>query len=42
MKSSGWEIRPIGWLVLAILMAAVIYHAWRWLHYPLQNKEDKF
>ncbi len=41
MKSSGWEIRPMGWLVLAIVIAAVIYYAWSWLRHPPQNNEDK-
>lgn len=25
MESSGWEIRPAGWILLIILAAALIY-----------------
>lgn len=40
MEKSGWEIRPIAWLVLAILLGAVIHYMWRWQHRrSLKNKE---
>jgi hypothetical protein len=41
MKSSGWGIRPLGWLVLAILIGAVIYYMWSWLRPLPQKNEDK-
>jgi hypothetical protein len=25
--STGWEVRPLGWVLLALLVAAVVYYA---------------
>ena len=36
----GWEIRPIGWIVLAVVVGLVIYFTIRWLSRPPQ-KLDK-
>mgnify|MGYP001609964268 FL=1 len=40
MKTSGWEMRPIGWVVMAILVGAIIFYMWKWLQRPSQ-KNDK-
>ena len=41
MKSVGWEIRPLGWLVVAVILGLVIYFVIRWLHRPPLKDEDK-
>ncbi len=39
MESVGWEIRPIGWLVLFIVAALLIYHlVRRWRRPPDENQ----
>jgi hypothetical protein len=32
MDGIGWEIQPVGWLLLAILGIFFIYSTIRWLH----------
>ena len=41
MNSAGWEIRPLGWLLVAILLFAVVYFAWARLRGPSQKNKDK-
>jgi hypothetical protein len=28
---TGWEIRPLGWILLALLVGVVLYYAVIWL-----------
>ncbi len=39
MKGVGWEIRPIGWIVLVVVVGLVIYFTIRWLRRPPQKHE---
>ena len=32
MKQVGWEIQPLGWLLLIVIVATVCYLAVRWAH----------
>ncbi len=40
MNSAGWEIRPLGWLLLAILLFAAVYFTCTRLR-GLSQKNDK-
>ena len=41
MEGMGWEIRPAGWLLLAILGILLIYLIIRWLQRdPHKNAEN--
>jgi hypothetical protein len=37
MNQDGWEIRPLGWIVLAVVMGVVIYYTIRRFRHPLQK-----
>jgi len=37
MKGIGWEIRPLGWIVLAVTIGLVIYFTIRWFRRPPQK-----
>jgi len=39
MKSSGWEMRPLGWVALASLIGAIIFYMWKWLQGPSQMND---
>ena len=41
MNNAGWEIRPLGWLASAILVAAIIYYLWKRLQRFQRANEDK-
>ena len=41
MNSTGWEIRPLGWIVLAAALGVVICIAIRWLRHPPQKAGEK-
>ena len=41
MNSAGWEIRPLGWLLLAILLFAAVHFTWTRLRGPSQKNKDK-
>ena len=41
MNSAGWEVRPLGWLLLAILLCAAVYFTWTRLRGSSQKNEDK-
>lgn len=34
MESRGWEIRPVGWILLIVLLGILTYHVVNWLQYP--------
>ena len=35
MKGIGWEIRPLGWVLLIVFAVVVIgYFVYKWLHPP--------
>ena len=34
MKPVGWEIRPLGWLLLVVLVALLVYLIYRRLQPP--------
>ena len=38
MESVGWEIRPVGWIVLFIVAVILIYYIVRWL-WPASDKK---
>ena len=31
MKTVGWEIRPLGWLLVLVVLAALCYLVVRWV-----------
>jgi hypothetical protein len=37
----GWEIRPIGWFVLAVVVSVIIYYTIKWLRRPPQKQINK-
>ncbi len=39
MKSVGWELRPIGWIVLVVVAVLVIYFSIKWLRRLSQKGE---
>ena len=41
MTSSGWEIRPVGWIALLILAGLLIYLIIQRLHNPSDNTPNK-
>lgn len=41
MQSVGWEMRPLGWILLAVTIGLVIYFTIRWLRRPPQKQADK-
>jgi hypothetical protein len=41
MKSVGWEIRPLGWIVLVVILGLVIYFTIRWLRRPPSKGEER-
>jgi hypothetical protein len=38
---SGLEIKPLGWLILAILIGLAIYFLIKWLNRPPHGSEGK-
>jgi hypothetical protein len=40
MKKVGWEIQPLGLLILIITAAALCYAMFRWVHRP-SSASDK-
>jgi hypothetical protein len=41
MKGVGWEIRPLGWIMLAAALGVVIFLAIRSLRRPPQNADER-
>ena len=41
MKSVGWEIRPIGWIVLVVVAVLVIIFTIKWLRRLSQKGDGK-
>lgn len=39
MKPVGWEIRPLGWLLLVVLVGLLVYFIYRRLHPPSAQPE---
>ncbi|HXX75217.1 MAG TPA: hypothetical protein VEI50_08815 [Nitrospiraceae bacterium] len=39
MKPVGWEIRPLGWLLLVVLVALLVYLIYRRLQPPSAQPE---
>lgn len=37
--NTGWEIRPLGWILLALLVGLVLYYAVTWLIHPPQENQ---
>jgi hypothetical protein len=35
--SNGWEVRPLGWILLALLVGVVIYYTVTKLTHPPQD-----
>ena len=42
MEAIGWEIQPLGWLLLIILGILLIYSAIRWLQGSSQKNSGIF
>ena len=34
MESMGWEIRPVGWILLIVLLGILTYYVVNWLQHP--------
>lgn len=41
MKKIGWEIQPLGLLLLIMAAAAICYAIFRWVHPPLPASEKE-
>ena len=41
MKGIGWEIRPLGWILLAVIVCIVIYFTVRWFRRPPKKEINK-
>jgi len=39
MDSTGWEMRPAGWILLLILAVLLIYFIIRWLQRPSDGNQ---
>jgi phage shock protein PspC (stress-responsive transcriptional regulator) len=39
MEPIGWEIKPAGWLVILILMAAIAHYIVLWLQNPSDQNQ---
>jgi hypothetical protein len=39
MKTVGWEIRPLGWVLLIVLAVVVGYFVYKRLHPPPAEKK---
>lgn len=37
--STGWEVRPLGWILLALLVGVVLYYAVTKLTHPPQDDQ---
>jgi len=37
--NTGWEVRPLGWVLLALLVAVVAYYAVTKLTHPPQDDQ---
>ncbi len=34
MENIGWEIRPVGWVLLVVVLILLIHYAINWLQTP--------
>ncbi len=41
MEPTGWEMRPMGWIVLAIFTVLALYLLQRWLDKQSKNTSAK-
>ena len=41
MKPGGWEMRPLGWIVLAVVVGVVMYYTIQRLRRPPQQEDKK-
>jgi len=39
MENIGWEVRPVGWILLVILVALLLYCIWSRLKHPSDKNQ---